>query len=385
MNLFSPLILMGAATTSAVAGESKAPVARSSDWDFSLSAGPAWRHSGSLGFTGGSRSASFALPSFVGNNVLINPPIDGADSYGDRLYNDGFVRKDSSTDIDGLTSYWGYQNASQVSGDDISFHATGFQSIRSDILTVGTAPAFDRNEQGVAPVIQFNAIYQQEIAGMRPGFSASFSWLPVKADREWSDFALSQTRDDFRHDWTDDYNLGGFGNLVPSAPYSGTFGGPGFILENLPDSRTIVAVQTGMENALVSNVVRTQIRADHSTFSFGPTIGHPVTPEWNLEAGIGVSLHWIHWSASQDEELSLARGGARTALRQWSDSSSGDKILGGFYLQISTEWTPKQYPWSLKTLLRADIGQGFSQQLGPSRFTYDTDGFTAAVMVSHPL
>ncbi len=78
-------------------------------------------------------------------------------------------------------------------------------------------------------------------------------------------------------------------------------------------------------------------------------------------------------------------GETRTVLNHWSDSSSGNKILGGLYLQIATEWNPKDYEWSLKTLLRADIGQSFSQKVGPSRFTDDADGFTAAVMMSHPL
>lgn len=378
-------MLLCAATSTAFAGDSKSPVAPAGDWEFSMSAGPAWRHSGTMGFTGGSRSAGIAIPSFVGDNVLFIPPIGEEDAYGDRFYNDGYVRTDGSTEIDGFTNYWGYQSSGQVSGDNISFHATGFQSIRSDTLTRGTAPTFDHDEQGIAPIIQFNATYQHEIAGMRPGFSASLSWLPIKTDREWSDFALAQTRDDFRHDWTDVYNLGGFGDFVPSAPYSGTFAGPGFILENLPDSRNFVSEQIGSENALLGNSVSTRLRADHTTLSFGPTIGHPVAPEWNIEAGIGVSLHWIHWSASQDEELSLTQGETRTVLNHWRDSSAGNKILGGLYLQIATEWMPKDHEWSIRTLFRADIGQSFSQKVGPSRFTYDADGFTAAVMMSHPL
>ena len=42
------------------------------------------------------------MPSFVGENVLVTPPIGPADAIGDRQYDDGFVRLDGSTAIDGL-------------------------------------------------------------------------------------------------------------------------------------------------------------------------------------------------------------------------------------------------------------------------------------------
>jgi hypothetical protein len=382
---FVPLLL--AFPCAAIAGDAKSPVAPSGDWEFSLSAGPAWRQSGTLGFSGGSRSAGVAIPSFVGDNVLITPPIGAADAYGTRTYDDGFVGTDMSTEIDGLTSYWSYQNSSQVNlaSDSISFHATGFQSIRSDARSVVAAPSMDDPQRGIAPVLQFDAKYKREIAGIRPGFSIFMAWSPVDFDNEWSDFSLGQTRDDYRHDWTDVYNLGGFGALIPTAPYSGAPDSPGFLLENIPDSRSMVAVPIGSENALVSNRVSTRFSADHTTLSFGPTMSRQLNPEWNIHAGVGVSLHWLHWSASQQEQLSVSQGNTRTVIGDWHDSSSGNRILAGFYLQIAVEWTPADYDWSLKTLLRTDLGQSFSEQVGPSRITYDTDGLTAAMMLSHPL
>jgi hypothetical protein len=380
-----PLLFAGSHL--ATAGDAKSPVAASGDWEFSLSTGPAWRHSGTLGFSGGSRSAGVAIPSFVGDNVLITPPIGAVDGYDDRFYDDGYVRPDSSTGIDGLTSFWGYQNAGQIDvpGDAITFHATGFQSIRSDLLRTSAAPTDEHSERGIAPVLQFNARYKREIAGIRPGFNVHLAWSPVDFDTDWSDFSLGQTRDDFRHDWTDTFNLGGFGNLVPSAPYAGQPDSPGFLLLNLPDSRNMVAVPIGSENALIENRISTRFRADHTTFSFGPTMATTLTPEWILEAGVGVSLHWLRWSADQQEQLSVSQAGTRTVIGEWNDSSSGDKILAGVYLQLAAEWQPRDQDWSLRCILRTDIGQSFSERVGPSRFTYDVDGLTAAVLVSIPL
>jgi hypothetical protein len=383
-----PVWLLFAASSAALAGDAKSPVPPASsggDWEFSLSAGPAWRQSGELGFHGGSRSAGLPIPPFVGGETLVVPDIGPDNEFADRTYNDGFVHRDPSTGIDGYTTNWGYQNSGQVAGDDIAFHATGFKSVRSDTRTVGEAPSSRRDEDGIAPVLDFAATYKHEINGLRVGVSASLIWSPVKLDRDWSDFSLRQVRDDFRHDWTDHYNLGGVGDLIPPAPYTGTAAGPGFVLENLPDSRDFDSVQIGSEDAWLTNHVSTRFRADHTTVSFGPTLARRLDDSWNLQAGFGVSLHWLHWSASQEESLTVSSGGTSTEFARWNNDKSGDEILGGVYLQIGAEWTPKGQDWSIKSFLRKDVGTSFSENIGPSEITYDVDGFTAAVMVSHAL
>lgn len=385
MKLRSLPAFLLAASTAASAGDAKSSVTASGDWEFSLSAGPAMRNSGSIGFTGGSRSAGTFIPSFVGSNDLIIPPIGDENEFGNRTYDDGYVWTDGSTDVDGYTTNWGYRNDGQVAGDNLSFHATGFQSIRSDTVTRSAMPSLDRREQSIAPIIQLDGHYKHDIAGFRPGFSASFLWSPVKMHSQWSDFSLSQVRDDFRHDWTDVYNLGGYGDLVPPAPYAGSTAGPGFVLENMPDVRDFNAVQIGTENANLTNNVSTRFSADHTTLSFGPTMGKQIAPEWTLEAGTGVSLHWLRWSASQDEKLTVSRNGSTKVFKEWTDNASGNQVIGGLYFQLATEWAPKGQEWTIKGLLRGDIGGTFSKEIGPSHISYDLDGMTAAVMFSYPL
>ncbi|NDB94469.1 MAG: hypothetical protein EB165_07520, partial [Euryarchaeota archaeon] len=52
----------------------------------------------------------------------------------DHIYDDGYVRVDSTGNFGNLTAYWGYDDASQVSGTDLLFHsvlpATGFDGQR---------------------------------------------------------------------------------------------------------------------------------------------------------------------------------------------------------------------------------------------------------------
>ncbi|MES2924603.1 MAG: hypothetical protein V4819_23825 [Verrucomicrobiota bacterium] len=381
------LLLLLIPSSAAWGGDAKSAVIADSgsDWEFSLSAGPAWRQSGTLGFTGGSRSAGINIPSFVGSDTLLVPPIGSDADIANRFYGDGFVRRDPSTGIDGFTTDWGYQNSSQVSGDDISFHATGFRSIRTDTRTLGNAPTVDRHEQGIAPVLDFSGTYQKEIRGFRPGFSASLTWSPVKMNRQWSDFSLSQVRDDFLDSYTDIYNLGGVGDEIPPAPYTGSSTVPGFVLENIPDAREFDSVHIGSEDAFLTNSVSTRFHADHTAISFGPTIERRLDDSWTLQGGLGASIHWLHWSAAQNETLTVKFGGKTRNFASWRDKSYGDEILGGVYLQIGADWQPKDRDWSIKSFLRKDFGATFSEKVGPSRVTYDVDGFTAAVMVSHAL
>lgn len=388
MKFFLAALCMFVARPSSFAGDAKSnPPASSSvgDWEFSLSAGPAWRQSGELSFTGGSRSAGIFIPSFTGGDSFTEPLIGAVDTIADRAYNDGFVGLDGGTANDGFTTNWGYQNSNQVSGDHIDFHATGFQSIRGDSRTLGRAPDFRRNEQSIIPVLDFSGNYTKDFYGFRPGFSASLAWSPIKFDRQWSDFALAQTRDDFRRDLTDRYNLGGVGDQIPTAPYSGSANSPGFTLENIPDLRESTIVALGSENATFSNQISTRFRADHTTISFGPTLERELNKSWNLQAGAGVSVHWLRWSAKQKETLSVIQSSGTTQHMSWQDSADGDNLLYGIYLQLGAEWTPEGKDWSIKSFFRSDFGNDFSQKLGPSRITYDVDGFTAAVMLSHAL
>ena len=371
-----------------MAGDAKSPVSTTSggDWQFSISAGLAHRQAGTVGFSGGSRSGGFPVPSFVGDNILIVPPVGSPGRIGNRIYDDGYVLRDGSTRIDGLTTNWGYQNASQAGNDEIAFHSTGFMSTRSELASIDLPLSAESDQRGLVPVLQFDAQYQHPWHGWKTGVSATFSWMPVKMDRSWSDFAISQRRDDFRLDYTDRYNLGGVGAFLPGAPYSGTAGAPGFVLENIPDSRGIDQVLIGSESAVVSNLVTTRFRAAQTSLSFGPTLEREINANWSLQAGAGISLHWLHWSAKQHETLTATLDSGNSALvADWRDSSSGDRVLPAIYLQVGAAWNPDDEMWSIRSFLRADIGSSTSFRVGPSKYTYDVDGYTAAVMLSLPL
>ena len=144
-------------------------------------------------------------------------------------------------------------------------------------------------------------------------------------------------------------------------------------------------IQIGSDNALLTNRVSTRFRADHTSLSFGPTAERAIDKEWTVQGGLGVSLHWLHWSATQNETLTVTHKGVTRDFATWRDKNSGDQILSGVYLQIGAEWSPANQPWSVKSFLRKDFGSTFSEKIGRSRVSYDLNGITAAVMVSHAL
>lgn len=368
------------------AGDAKSALSGSggSDWDYSFSIGQAVRQAGNFGFAGGSRSGSTVIPSFVGSNILTPPPIGDATLIGERTYNDGFVGLDNSTAGDGLTANWGYQSSGQVTGDTLAFQATGFQSIRQDQRLSEPSLAFDESERTLAPVLHFEGRSRHFIHGIQLGFSTTLVWSALDLNERWSDFQLTQGRDDFRRDWTDEYNLGGFGALIPSAPFSGSAGGPGFLLENIPDSRTLNVVQIGSEGAVLSNDITTRIEGGHATFSFGPTFTKQVNESWNFVGSVGLAVHWVQFTARQEETLSVSQGGTSREFRSWSDTTSKSRFLGGAYLQVGAEWTPPAHNIALQGFMRADFGQEFATQVGPTRINYDPDGLSAGLLMSLP-
>jgi hypothetical protein len=67
------LLLALTSVSSCRGGDAKDATMSRGNWEFSSSAGPAYRQSVTLGFAAGSRSSAFPLTSFVGEIVLVTP------------------------------------------------------------------------------------------------------------------------------------------------------------------------------------------------------------------------------------------------------------------------------------------------------------------------
>ncbi len=376
---FTASLLLPSLPVSAGGSKSPAPSPPSGgDWEFSISAGPAYRNVGRIAIQGGYRSGGLALPSFVGADSLTTPAIGETDLPFDRQYNDGFVRQDPGTAGDGSTWNWGYDNASQVQNGELVYQATGFQSIRGDSLSApATGPSPRRDLEGIAPHLQFDARSPHRIGPFRVGFTAGLDFVKTDRSLRFSNFSAGQTRDDYRLDYEDRYDLAGV--IPPLAPYQGSFGGPGPIISNLPAARAMTPVLIGTDTADFSNAVSSSIDLNALSLNLGPTLGLQ-RGRFDFAMSAGFTFNIYDWEARQDESLNVTTPAGTAEIARWSESDHGVKFRPGVYLQGQAGCALTE-TIGLSGFLRLDAAKSFRVGAGPTTYEVDPYGVTAGLML----
>ena len=376
MSRLFPIFLLGCAP--AFGGDAKSPAPSGGDWEFSLSAGPAVRTLGQLKINSGYRSGGFALPSLVGPDSLVVPPVGDTTGYADREYNDGYVRQDAGTSFDGTTWYWGYDSASQVQGDELVYHATGFESIRGDVSSSPNAgPASKDTLDGVAPHLQFDARSPYHVGPFRIGFSAGLDFMKADQSLAFSNFSATQTRENYRLDYEDRYDLQGV--IPPGAPYAGSIVGSGPLIDNIPVIRNITPVLVSTDTATFANQVHSSINIEAFSFTLGPTFSLRRGPlEFAISGGMIVNIY--DWSASQSETLDASGPSGPSRVAQWHESDSGIKVRPGFYTQTDITYSINEQA-GIGAFLRLDAAGEFRAQAGPTIYKIDPYGVTAGIQL----
>jgi hypothetical protein len=232
---------------------------------------------------------------------------------GNHIYDDGYVRVDSSDNAGGLTWNWGYERAPQVVGDTLEFHS--IQSAEKE--------SADEAQYGMELIYErlLGRFFSRGVWGLEVGFS--YTDLDLRADRGSGSGASLIT---------DSFPLNGV--LPPNAPYHGTFNGPGPLLGDTP-TRTI-ATDTA------------SLASDHRLsghlfgFRFGPVV------EWNftraisiaLSGGIALAPAIIDYDFSESIAL---QGGQTFATR---GHSSKTDLLYGHYINALLRYNFNDH-WSL--------------------------------------
>lgn len=366
-----------------LAGDPKSPLESPRDgWEWTLSAGPAVRNVGTVKISSGYRSGGFFLPSLVGGDSLVLPAVGDEGQYDERFYDDGYVRQDAGTSVDGSTWFWGYDDAVQVRGDNLLYSATGSQSVLRDDFRAPAAGAYSKDSlRGFSPHVQFDARSPHRIAGFRVGFSAGFDFTQVDQSLAYSNFAASQFRDDYRLDLVDTYALGGV--IPPLAPYQGSQAGPGPLIGNLPSSRVITPVLVFTDSAAFSNQVFSSIDMNVSSLALGPTFGRSMGPV-ELAFQAGVILNVYQWEARQSESLTGTGAGGSTTLARWAEEDTGTKFRPGVYLQADISYDVGNR-FEIGGFARLDTASEFRAQAGPTIFKVDPSGFSAGFQVRYQL
>ena len=362
------------------AGGAKSPVPPALGWQWKFSGGPTWQQIGELSFKGGTRSQSLTLPSFVGFDSLTIPPVGDDSAYADREYNDGFVRQDGSTGFDGLTAYWGYDNASQSQGGNLIYQATGWQSIRTDIPVTTRGRRAEEDLQSAGIEIRADVLSPWTLGPFRVGGTVSLGFASDRQSIGFSNHNTTQIRDDYRLDYQDSYDLDG---VIPPGPgYEGPSNGPGPLIPNIPTIRAVTPELIATDTANFNNLVNASFRDDVLGLAAGPSLVYQDGPlDFVLSAGVIFELH--HYKTSQVETLTVTHDGGSSTFEQWSDSESGTKLRPGVFIQAGLGYRIDN-DWQLSGFIRGETATDFSARAGRSSFEFDTAGYTIGLQLGIP-
>lgn len=256
---------------------------------------------------------------FSGRSPGINgaPPLGTGPVFDE--YDDGFVRPDISGDTS-LTTNWSYLNDSQY--DPADGGSLAFTSSARN----GALPSAFRSEDEADGELGFE-VFADLTLGRIGGPNAKTSWgihfgfhyADLDAD-EASSSSAGTTRS------VDRFPLGGV--IPPLAPYTGSFTGPGPLLDT--NATRITTTLPGGASVARSN----ELDADLFSLNVGSWIAFAPTEKFSLQAQAGFTLAFADATYRSASSTSLP-GGNSAAI---GSRTSETKFLPGFYVGASAAY-----------------------------------------------
>lgn len=246
--------------------------------------------------------ADFTLNGPVSVNRQPTGPVGqpGADHY----YDDGYVRVDSTGNAGGDTTYWGYDNASQV---DLANNRIVMRSVRS----FDTAEDFSK-DAGASPGLDVSyGGHIRDWGRLRFGWEAGYGFTPF-------DFKDSSSLDaTFVRD-VQAFSTGGI--ALPPAPYSG---GPSGIGPAIPD------VSTALPDETLSGSINGTRELDVNLHALraGATLFWRFQPRWALVGSVGPALGLVPGTYSYGETFNLNDG---SVASESGELSHTEVVFGGY-------------------------------------------------------
>ena len=226
---------------------------------------------------------------------------------GDRTYDDGYVRPDSGASP-GLTWNWGYQNDSQVPGNDtILFNSSS---------SPGNGVSEDNRS---SPYNGLELTYDRYLGkvGKRGswGLEAAFAYNIINIDDD-SPVKSSVNR------LTDTYALNGV--IPPQAPYNGSFAGPGPLISDSP-TRSTSTIPAG---AQVTG--KREFDGDLFGLRLGPYLEVPLdkNDKWNVSLSGGMVLAVVSSEFRYRESTTIMGVGTVNSSGSGTDS---DFMVGAYF------------------------------------------------------
>ncbi len=211
-----------------------------------------------------------------GNNFGIsgNHPANG-------VFDDGYILKDASGDPT-CTANWGYNSASQLSGNALTMHAT------SAFSTAGGGEADGGFQPGLDLAYGGNLFYWKHA---RVGWEMGFGWLPVNISATQSQTAaITQS--------TYTFSTGSI--QVPQPPYQGEPSGNGPFIP-YPSASGFNPTTTSTTTGTITGT-RT-LDEDLYTLRLGPSIYWDLTERTSLSFGAGPAIGLVDGTYAYSETI----------------------------------------------------------------------------------
>jgi hypothetical protein len=236
-------------------------------------------------------------------------------------YTDGYVLNDISGNAGGQTWNWGYNNASQVNAGNNTVDMHNY----SNKNLPGTS-----NPDNDGPASGFEITYDRQLGikedwhNMAYGVEFAANYTPIS-------FNVNATYSGQVNKNTDTYSYTP-GTTPPSAPYQGSYQGPGFVLNVPPSSSTSPTDATMTEHQSFS--------ANLWGFRLGPYVELPITQKLTLHTSTGFALGLLDANASWNETIVIPNEATYTRHGGGSDFTA----LYGFYVgadaiyQVTKHW-----------------------------------------------
>ena len=238
-------------------------------------------------------------------------------------YDDGYVLTDVSGNAGKQSWYWGYDSSSQVN--------SGANTIAFDRNTAIGLPG--ENQSSDSPRVGAELAYDYQIGikenwhHLRYGLEAAVNFMPIS-------FSSGGLYNATLSRLTDTYSYTP-GTTPPSAPYEGSYQGPGFLINSQP----ISSVTTLIPGA--SFLAQQHFDANLWGLRLGPYIEYPFTEKLSLHLSGGLALGLLDGAANWKETLIVSGvSSATTTTGDGRDTS----LLYGYYIgldaayQINDRW-----------------------------------------------
>ncbi len=268
-----------------------------------------------------------------------------------RTYDNGFNRVDSTGNAplpgttEPVTTFWGYDSASQVVDDTI------VMSSSSAAANLSTGDKENDPHQG------FELIYSRAFSQ-----TESLSWgLEAAVGMTFVSISDNQSLSGPAQRISDVYPT--FGIIPPAAPFSGTFTGPGPMIGSTP-SRTVAIIPDGE-----TVTGKRSIDANVYGLRLGPYLEVPLLRRLSAGVSAGLALAMVNSEFKFNEKVTVP--GATPSLTSGKDSST-DVLFGG-YVGVNASYALTQSVSLFTGFQYQHLGK-FNQKAGGKEASLDLGG-----------